>query len=178
MYNKVNLETNRTIYDPISAMELSRNLKDYLIDKGVDNVNTKFQIENKGIKVMVAIDSKSPLLEINPVAKLSPVKVRDPYTMTDKLKGILSPFLDPNQEPTITTYTPDDRNIRVIIHLIPKKVLDVILPGAPSNCTLSISRVIPQKSNPLIFFELKKNRKKDFKNKENNNNNNKSYYRK
>lgn len=175
MYNSLNLVSTQSIFEPISANELGRNLKEYLLDRGVTGyLKAKFVITKDTMKVMIAVESKSSLIEINPVAKLnSSIKVKDPFTLSDEFRKILEPFLDAGEDPTMSSYNDDrDRGItKVVINLVPKKVMEVILPKAPEGSSYGINKIILQKGNPLLIFHLRKNRtKKPHNNNKHNNN--------
>lgn len=176
MYNKINLQASRTLYKPVSARDLARNLKEWIVDKGIDNVNTKFQVDNRGMKVLIAIDSRSQFIEKNPVAKMG-LAVKDPFKITDKLRELIAPMLNEGVDPTISVFKPNENEIRVVVHLIPQKVLDVLLPKATGDRIISINRIVGQKGDPLIYFEAKEVNNKKNKNRNNNNGNRNKFYK-
>lgn len=169
MYSKVSLQVRKTTFDPISTVELCRNLKNYLTEKGVEYSYANFELKHGGLKVMIALKPEAAYFDMNPVIKMNPtLKVKDPYTMTAKLKEILRGLID--DDPTITFTDKINNKPHVVINLLPKEVLNTILPAPAPGYQYAIANVLNTKGYPSIVFETRKVR-----NVQNNNNRNKQY---
>lgn len=172
MFEPIKFIPKVVIGDLITTNEIGKRLCDYLTDKKIIGlIGAKVYMNKDQIKVTLAMSTRSNMLQVNPITKISPnIKVPNPYTLSPELIDILKPFI--NEEPTVTLFN-SKRDTRVIINLIPIKVFDVVIEKPEDGYMYKITKAIPQKGNGLL--ELTKV-KKQSNNHNKNNRNNKQYY--
>lgn len=171
MFNELEIKPRIIIGETISTMELGKKVSEYLLDKGIQGfIGAKVHLSKQEIKVTIAMNPNSKMIEVNPIAKLNTkIKVKEPYTITNELKNILYPII--NNDPTVDIFAGRKSydNDKIIIHLVPAKVLNVILAKPKEGYEYKITKVIPQKAGAgfIEFSQIKigNNKKKNNKKK-------------
>ena len=158
----------------VTSGEIKEALYEYFREKNIHgfagaNFTIKKKDERIEVSAQLALEINSRLIDIEESAKLTTIEIEDPYKISDELKGLISPFIKPNQSVStkIISFKQGRGQVRkkFIIELDPIKTLWYILDTPPEGFQYVVTGAVSQKNNSQLLLALKKKIQKKNKNK-------------